>query len=114
MASDVLVKTSAASTAVGLYPWKKCSVCRSSTVTFKTQREFNRHLRDFHCSKEGGSFVCRYGPNGVCRSLPIEGVSDHDYEEHVIKAHASTTAGITLDKLTPVFCFHHCRFSTVT
>ena len=107
MASDVLVKTSAAASAVGLYPWKKCSACRSSTVIFKTQREFVRHLRDFHCSKEGGSFVCRYGPNGVCRSLPIEGVNDHDYEEHVIKAHASTTAGITDCKFMSLFCLEH-------
>lgn len=45
------------------------------------------HLRDRHCSREGGSFVCRYGYNGVCSSLPVEGVSDEDYEDHVYKHH---------------------------
>ena len=93
MASDILLKTSAAATAGQLSPWKKCAACKSA-VNFKSHRELIRHLRDFHFSKEGGSFICRYGPNGVCRSLPIEGVNDQDYEEHVIKVHASSTAGI--------------------
>ena len=46
-----------------------------------------RHLRDRHCTREGGSYVCRYGYNGVCSSLPVEGVSDEDYEEHLYKHH---------------------------
>ena len=46
---------------------------------------FRRHLRDKHCSREGGSFVCRYGYNGVCSSLPVEGVSDKDYVAHATK-----------------------------
>lgn len=50
---------------------------------------FSRHLREKHCSQEGGSFVCRYGTNGVCSSLPVEGVSDEDYEDHVLRHHAS-------------------------
>ena len=45
----------------------------------------NRHLRDKHCTQEGGSFVCRYGYNGVCSSLPVEGVSDKDYIAHAAK-----------------------------
>lgn len=45
------------------------------------------HLRDTHCSREGGSYVCRYGYNGVCSSLPVEGVSDEDYEDHVYRHH---------------------------
>lgn len=49
-----------------------------------------RHIRECHCAKEGGSFVCRYGYNGVCSSLPLEGVSDQDYEDHVLKHHAFT------------------------
>lgn len=49
-----------------------------------------RHIRECHCTKEGGSFVCRYGYNGVCSSLPLEGVSDKDYEDHVLKHHAFT------------------------
>ncbi|KAG0433097.1 hypothetical protein HPB47_020248 [Ixodes persulcatus] len=40
-----------------------------------------------HLRKEGGSFVCRYGNNDVCASLPLEGVSDEDYEAHVLKHH---------------------------
>ena len=50
---------------------------------------FNRHLRDRHCTKEGGSYVCRYGYNGVCASLPVDGVNDHDYESHVTKYHVN-------------------------
>ncbi|CAL4127813.1 unnamed protein product, partial [Meganyctiphanes norvegica] len=52
--------------------------------------QFLRHLRSSHCSKEGGSYVCRYGYNGVCSSLPLEGVSDKDYEDHVVKHHTLT------------------------
>lgn len=48
---------------------------------------FVRHLRDKHCTREGGSFVCRYGYKGVCASLPLDGVSDRDYEAHVMKYH---------------------------
>lgn len=53
----------------------------------------NRHLRDNHCSQEGGSFVCHYGYNGVCTSLPVEGVSDKDYEDHVNKHHLKINDG---------------------
>jgi vacuolar protein sorting-associated protein 54 len=67
------------------YAWENCSFCTS--LDFKVQQDFIRHLRDRHCSREGGSFVCRYGYNGVCSSLPIEGVSDEDYEDHVFKHH---------------------------
>lgn len=73
-------------------PWKTCVVCRSG-VGFKTPREFSQHLRDFHCSKEGGSFVCRYGMNGVCPSLPLEGVSDRDYDDHVSRDHVYCDTG---------------------
>lgn len=46
---------------------------------------YSRHLRDHHCSREGGSFVCLYGYNGICTSLPVEGVSDKDYIAHATK-----------------------------
>lgn len=49
----------------------------------------HRHLRERHCTREGGSFVCRYGYKGVCASLPLDGVSDRDYEAHVLKFHMS-------------------------
>ncbi|XP_012253951.2 vacuolar protein sorting-associated protein 54 isoform X2 [Athalia rosae] len=60
-----------------------CEYC--TNLTFKYIQDFTRHLRDQHCSREGGSFVCRYGYNGVCNSLPIEGVSDKDYVAHATK-----------------------------
>ena len=66
--------------------WKSCNVCRDS-ISFKSPREFCQHLRDFHCSKEGGSYVCHYGMNGVCPSLPIDGVNDKDYDDHVARDH---------------------------
>ncbi|XP_024082604.1 vacuolar protein sorting-associated protein 54 isoform X2 [Cimex lectularius] len=50
----------------------------------------NQHLRNEHCTKEGGSYVCRYGENNVCCTLPVEGVSDRDYERHVYKHHTTT------------------------
>ena len=74
-----------------LVPWKKCNVCLSQYI-FKSPRSFTQHLRDFHCTKEGGSFVCRYGSHGVCPSLPVEGVSDRDYEDHVARDHVSTAS----------------------
>ncbi|KAJ7371032.1 Vacuolar protein sorting-associated protein 54 [Desmophyllum pertusum] len=67
-------------------PWQSCAIC-SDKIFFRTPREFSSHLRQAHCTKEGGSFVCRYGKNGVCPSLPVEGVSDKDYEAHVKKNH---------------------------
>ena len=69
--------------------WRQCSVCRG--IFFKSPREFVTHLRDFHCTREGGSFVCRYGANKVCPSLPLEGVSDQDYVDHVLRMHAGET-----------------------
>jgi len=51
-----------------------------------------RHLRTEHCTVEGGSFVCRYGYNSVCNSLPVEGVSDLDYADHIMKHHAFSAA----------------------
>ncbi|XP_059162302.1 vacuolar protein sorting-associated protein 54-like [Physella acuta] len=79
-------------------PWKKCLLCRD-VVAFKSPRDFSQHLRDFHCSKEGGSYVCRYGMNGVCPSLPLEGVSDRDYDDHVIKDHISSDYGGARSKI---------------
>ncbi|CAK9832874.1 Vacuolar protein sorting-associated protein 54 [Anthophora retusa] len=60
-----------------------CEYC--ANLTFKQIEDFVRHLRDQHCSREGGSFVCLYGYNGVCTSLPVEGVSDKDYVAHAMK-----------------------------
>ncbi|XP_013401710.1 vacuolar protein sorting-associated protein 54-like isoform X1 [Lingula anatina] len=72
---------------VATVAWKRCALCVKNDLTFKSPREFCRHLREYHCSKEGGSFVCRYGMNNVCPSLPVEGVSDKDYEDHVARDH---------------------------
>jgi hypothetical protein len=78
----------------GHAPWKRCVVCRlrsdgsdTDPGPFRSPRDFCRHLRECHCTREGGSFVCRYGLNGVCPSLPVEGVSDRDYEDHVLRDH---------------------------
>ena len=72
--------------------WKRCVICREK-INFKSPRDFCRHLRDFHCTKEGGSYVCRYGRNNVCPSLPIDGVSDLDYEEHIMRDHVNQSTG---------------------
>ncbi|XP_031617456.1 vacuolar protein sorting-associated protein 54 [Contarinia nasturtii] len=69
--------------------WQTCNFC--SLQTFKTSTDFLRHLRDRHCTREGGSYVCRYGYKGVCCSLPVDGVSDRDYESHVLKFHMTDT-----------------------
>ncbi|KAK8774576.1 hypothetical protein V5799_010888 [Amblyomma americanum] len=66
--------------------WRHCQHCPKKRA-FRTADEFRTHLRERHCSKEGGSFVCRYGEHDVCASLPLEGVSDEDYEAHVAKHH---------------------------
>lgn len=76
--------------------WKTCVVCRDR-INFKSPRDFTQHLRDFHCAKEGGSFVCRYGMNGVCPSLPLEGVSDRDYDDHVSRDHVYCDTGQSHD-----------------
>ena len=53
-------------------PWRRCRLC----------------LRQNHCTKEGGSYVCRYGTNNICPSLPLEGVNEMDYENHITRDHA--------------------------
>lgn len=94
-------------------PWKTCVVCRSG-FGFKTPREFTQHLRDFHCSKEGGSFVCRYGMNGVCPSLPLEGVSDRDYDDHVSRDHVYCDTGGKLFELSNCLSISHDDFISYT
>ncbi|XP_077286068.1 VPS54 subunit of GARP complex scat [Arctopsyche grandis] len=68
--------------------WRRCRWC--SAPPFATPDDFLRHLRDRHCSREGGSFVCQYGDNGVCSSLPLDGVAGNDYESHVRRRHMSS------------------------
>ncbi|KAL3986143.1 hypothetical protein ACH3XW_41525 [Acanthocheilonema viteae] len=70
------------------YP-RCCDLCTRDVRKFSNRFEFAQHLRAMHCTKEGGSFICRYGPNRVCQTLPLEGVSDHDYEVHIRKCHAN-------------------------
>ncbi|KAK9507876.1 hypothetical protein O3M35_007645 [Rhynocoris fuscipes] len=69
--------------------WAFCNYCEKTE--FSSIHQFMKHLREEHCTKEGGSFVCRYGENNVCCSLPVEGVNDTDYERHVYKHHTTTT-----------------------
>ncbi|XP_071962445.1 vacuolar protein sorting-associated protein 54-like [Antedon mediterranea] len=66
--------------------WRTCEIC---SIQWKSPSEFALHLREKHCTKEGGSFVCRYGTHGICPSLPLEGVSDKDYEFHVARDHVA-------------------------
>ena len=54
----------------------------------------SRHLRERHCTREGGSYVCRYGQNGVCSSLPVDGVCDADYEDHVQRHHIGSSRAV--------------------
>ncbi|KAF2351244.1 hypothetical protein FHG87_018001 [Trinorchestia longiramus] len=67
----------------------QCLVC-SSRPDFAQSTSFKRHLRQHHCKVEGGSFVCLYGTNGVCASLPLEGVNATDYVQHVLRQHLQT------------------------
>lgn len=75
-------------------PWQTCGVCPDKHI-FRSPQDFSVHLRKYHCTREGGSFVCRYGRNGVCPSLPVDGVSDKDYEAHVEKNHINLGKGTT-------------------
>lgn len=74
--------------------WKRCNLC--TDIFFKTAQEFRLHLRQNHCKKEGGSYVCCYGKHNICGSLPLEGVNDQDYEFHVVKHHVLTFTGDVL------------------
>lgn len=92
-AKDVKVKTvnanakSVVAAHVARNSWEACYYCPCEN--FKVVNEFVIHLRERHCTREGGSFVCRYGFNGVCPSLPLDGVSDRDYDAHVAKYHVN-------------------------
>ncbi|RWS26749.1 vacuolar protein sorting-associated protein 54-like protein [Leptotrombidium deliense] len=70
--------------------WNHCFVCEitsNNVFVFTTPNKFAQHLREYHSTKEGGSYVCKFGKNGICSSLPLEGVSDKDYESHIAKNH---------------------------
>ncbi|CAD6193472.1 unnamed protein product [Caenorhabditis auriculariae] len=69
------------------YP-RECDFCQPS-VEFSSSAQFSQHLRACHSVQEGGSFLCRYGDNGVCLKLPIEGVCDVDFEAHIRRCHLS-------------------------
>ena len=73
-------------------PWKTCACC-VKTFVFKTPADYCKHLKAYHCKKEGGSYVCHYGPYGVCPSLPVDGVSDQDYDDHVARDHVRADGG---------------------
>ncbi|XP_048586401.1 vacuolar protein sorting-associated protein 54 [Nematostella vectensis] len=99
-------------------PWQTCDLCSEKKI-FRTPNDFSAHLRQTHCTKEGGSFVCRYGRNGVCPSLPVEGVSDRDYEAHVIKSHLrlekdSLDKAVTYSSPKDDFLYARPRFPAIT
>lgn len=68
-------------------PWRRCALCAEEH--FKSPKDFCHHLRLHHCRKEGGSFVCTYGQNRVCKHLPLQGVHERDYETHVNRYHVA-------------------------
>lgn len=45
--------------------------------------------------------MCRYGGNGVCASLPLDGVNDRDYDAHVLKYHVHQSEGEEAKKEPP-------------
>ncbi|PAV62881.1 hypothetical protein WR25_23777 [Diploscapter pachys] len=73
------------------YP-RECAYC-FPRLEFFDSSELARHLRSIHATKEGGSYVCRYGENNVCQKLPLEGVSDVDYEAHIRRFHTQNVNG---------------------
>ena len=80
--------------------WKTCVLCPDET--FYGIKDFTFHLREFHCKKEGGSFTCHYGENNLCKFLPLEGVSDRDYEQHVLRIHVKVPDEMSEMDLAPV------------
>ena len=75
--------------------WKRCNYCNQGDNSFRSPKAFCQHLRDFHSTREGGSYICHYGPNNVCPSLPVDGVSDRDYEDHVARDHVPSVQAST-------------------
>lgn len=67
--------------------WNRRWTINSEYIFLYSNFDIFSHLRVNHCSQEGGSFVCLYGENKVCSSLPVEGISDADYEQHIYKHH---------------------------
>lgn len=41
------------------YP-RYCDLCTRNARKLSNRFEFVQHLRAMHCTKEGGSFICRY------------------------------------------------------
>jgi len=74
-------------------PWKRCQMCKNET--FNSPKCFASHLKMVHCRKEGGSYICTYGPNYLCKNLPLEGVCSKDYEIHVSRYHVSPNEACT-------------------
>ncbi|XP_047133571.1 vacuolar protein sorting-associated protein 54 isoform X1 [Hydra vulgaris] len=65
---------------------RKCLYCKQQQY-FSYADDFRNHLKNLHCGKEGGSFVCQYGRNNVCSILPIEGANEKEYLTHIEKVH---------------------------
>ena len=70
-------------------PWKSCRICKQSNEQFKSPKEFSSHLKMVHCRREGGSYICTYGPNLLCKNLPLEGVCGKDYDTHISRYHVA-------------------------
>ena len=55
--------------------------------------------------------MCRYGRNGVCQSLPVDGVSDMDYEHHIMRDHVEVENGNINESFSP-YSRLSCRVKT--
>ncbi|KAK6041200.1 hypothetical protein COOONC_21295 [Cooperia oncophora] len=87
MAADTTRYTRHFSSQCGsLYP-RECELCLPR-LKFHDQAHFARHLRVVHDKRRRiRTFASHYGENNVCQKLPLEGVSDDDYETHIRRVH---------------------------
>ncbi|XP_067943654.1 vacuolar protein sorting-associated protein 54-like isoform X2 [Watersipora subatra] len=81
---------------ISAVPWKSCRICKEEQ--FRSPKDFSSHLKMVHCRREGGSYICTYGPNMLCKNLPLEGVSGKDYDAHLSRYHIAPRADLLLDK----------------
>ena len=61
--------------------------CKFCDRKYKSSSAFMSHLGSAHVSVEGGSYICRYGENGICSACPGVGVSKGDYTAHIGRHH---------------------------
>lgn len=75
--------------------WRSCRICDGEQ--FKSPKDFASHLKMVHCRKEGGSYICTYGPNSLCKTLPLEGVCSKDYDTHILRFHVAIMGQVSFE-----------------